>query len=331
MSDHSVKKQKQPRPGSWVFLLPAAAFALAAAARYGQLQRVWAAGMPETDLLLPLWATLAVTGTVIALWSAVKRAARRSALVGWAGRLLLTAGFAFLLFLLVPEIHIMNPGSWVFCTASIAGIVGCLFWPLLQKRSLLRRLSRILATVYLIAGLLCLYLGLNMLLGQQGPAAPAGTPALVLGSQVNGNVPSADLQARINTAAKWAKAHPSSKVVACGGKGSGETISEAECICRGLEQQGIASSRIILEDASTNTEQNVHNAIIILRTPTKSAALSALTVITDDYHTCRGRLLVQSFGLLSYPVPSPTPSSCLVVSVMREMLALPARLVQVIF
>ena len=70
------------------------------------------------------------------------------------------------------------------------------------------------------------------------PEEPLGT-VVVLGSKVNGTVPSADLQARIDRAAEYLLEHPSLSVVASGGQGAGENISEAAAIRDGLIAQGV--------------------------------------------------------------------------------------------
>ena len=92
-----------------------------------------------------------------------------------------------------------------------------------------------------------------------GRKAPAenGEYVIVLGAQVRGEVPTLVLSARIRAAAEYLKEHPQAIAVASGGKGSGESISEAEAIHRGLVRLGIAEERILLEDKSTSTAENL--------------------------------------------------------------------------
>lgn len=321
--DHKELEAAKPSGGNPLLvpgLLAVTVFSVLAIVRMFQLQKIWNAGKPDTDLLLPLFLLLMAAGLVLALWKSLKNAARRTPALGWVLRIPLVLLFAFTLYSAIRQYNIMNLGSWLFCGAAVLGIVGCLLWPLLRKHRVPRMLSTVFAVLYLLAGFVCLFLGLNMYLGTQGPSAPAGTPALVLGSQVNGTTPSADLQVRINTAAVWLKKNPSSKVVACGGKGKGESITEAECIRRGLTAKGIAANRILLDDKSVNTDENIKNAKKLL------GSAKSVAIVTDDYHTCRARLLAEAVGLQAYPVPSKTPDSCRTVSVMREFLALPVQM-----
>ena len=79
---------------------------------------------------------------------------------------------------------------------------------------------------------------------------------VVLGGRVRGEKPSRSLYKRIEKAAEYLKEHENIKVVASGGKGKGEEISEAEAIKRELVKLGIFENRIITEDKSVNTVEN---------------------------------------------------------------------------
>ena len=80
---------------------------------------------------------------------------------------------------------------------------------------------------------------------------------LVLGCRVYGARPSRLLRWRADRAAKYLKAHPQSVAVLSGGQGRDEAISEAEAMRRLLTQAGIAPSRLLLEDKSTSTQENI--------------------------------------------------------------------------
>ncbi|MCL6571812.1 MAG: YdcF family protein, partial [Bacillus sp. (in: Bacteria)] len=61
---------------------------------------------------------------------------------------------------------------------------------------------------------------------------------IVLGASVKGTVPSLAFASRINSAAYYLKKNKDSIVIASGGRGPGEDISEAESIKRELMKQG---------------------------------------------------------------------------------------------
>ena len=75
--------------------------------------------------------------------------------------------------------------------------------------------------------------------------------------------------------------------VLSGGQGSDEVISEAACMARYLSEQGVGEERMILEDQSTDTEENLGNskALIFARDPGAKVAFS-----TTNYHVFRSGL-----------------------------------------
>ena len=80
---------------------------------------------------------------------------------------------------------------------------------------------------------------------------------VVLGCQVKGTKPSKALKDRLDTAKEYMQANPETIAVLSGGQGKMEEISEAECMRRYLEKAGISRERLILEQRSTTTRQNL--------------------------------------------------------------------------
>lgn len=152
---------------------------------------------------------------------------------------------------------------------------------------------------------------------------PETATVLVLGSKVSGDVPSADLRVRILTASAYLKANPKAACVACGGRGRGENRTEAEVIREGLENLGINSSRIDLEDRSTSTEENIRNAMKIID---QNGLNQTLAVVTDEYHEYRACSIARGCGAEAYAVPARTPWYIFSACWARELLALSAYL-----
>jgi uncharacterized SAM-binding protein YcdF (DUF218 family) len=88
---------------------------------------------------------------------------------------------------------------------------------------------------------------------------------IVLGAGVNGTVPSLSLRERLDAAYDYLQEHPNTICVVSGGQGSGEDISEAECMYRYLVEKGIESKRIYKEDRSTSTEENMKFSLDIIK------------------------------------------------------------------
>ena len=81
---------------------------------------------------------------------------------------------------------------------------------------------------------------------------------IVLGAKVRkGGVPTRALQYRLDVAAVYAKAHPHVMIVVSGGQGADEDATEASVMKHYLVAQGIEPSRIIEEDRSTSTYENI--------------------------------------------------------------------------
>ncbi len=80
---------------------------------------------------------------------------------------------------------------------------------------------------------------------------------IVLGAQVRGDVPSKALRRRIEKAEEYLKENPETKAVLSGGQGIGENRSEAEVMREELVNAGIEKERLLIEDASTSTLENL--------------------------------------------------------------------------
>jgi uncharacterized SAM-binding protein YcdF (DUF218 family) len=140
---------------------------------------------------------------------------------------------------------------------------------------------------------------------------------IVLGARVKGTVPSLALQFRIDHAADYLKKNPDTIVIASGGKGPGEDISEAESIKNELIDHGINESRILLEDKSTTTYENIGFSKKLIP---KNAEIGL--VVTNDFHIFRAKMIANNEGLELSGLPAKTPIQALFKSYVREYLAL---------
>lgn len=113
---------------------------------------------------------------------------------------------------------------------------------------------------------------------------------VVLGCQVKPWGPSILLQDRINKAAEYLQDHPDVIVVASGGQGQDEHISEAQAIYDGLVEQGIDESRILQEDQSYNTIQNLRNSMELLEKNGYDIE-DDMIVVSNGFHLTRVRML----------------------------------------
>ena len=80
---------------------------------------------------------------------------------------------------------------------------------------------------------------------------------IVLGACVRGTRVTRSLSYRLKKAAAYAREHPHCLLVVSGGQGPGEDITEAQAMSAYLQNLGIERERILLEDRSVNTRENL--------------------------------------------------------------------------
>ena len=114
---------------------------------------------------------------------------------------------------------------------------------------------------------------------------------IVLGAAVRGDVPSLALSYRINKAYTYLKDNPDTQVIVSGGKGSGENVSEAECMARILEEKGIEASRILMEDKSTSTEENLEFSYPLIENDNTN-----IGIVSSNFHLYRALRIANKYG-----------------------------------
>ncbi|MCL2720793.1 MAG: YdcF family protein [Treponema sp.] len=137
---------------------------------------------------------------------------------------------------------------------------------------------------------------------------------IVLGCQVVGIYPSFPLVRRINTASKYLLENPDVMAVASGGQGPGEDIPEADVIRKYLIENGIEKERILIEDKSRNTVQNLKNSDELFNLKDKN-----ILIVTTDYHMFRSIAVAKKLGYKNvYGLPSISQRSVLPAYLFRE-------------
>ena len=128
---------------------------------------------------------------------------------------------------------------------------------------------------------------------------------VVLGAKVNESGPSVSLQDRIRGAYQYLTAHPEVIAIVSGGKGVDEPISEAQCMYQELTNLGIDPERIWLEDQATNTWENMHYSLELIRQNT-GVVPTKLGVLSSEYHLFRASLFAKANGVEFVGVPART-------------------------
>lgn len=141
---------------------------------------------------------------------------------------------------------------------------------------------------------------------------------IVLGAHVDGTRLTLALLERTRRALTYLEENPSTRAVLSGGKGEGEAVSEARAMYGYLTEHGISGNRLILEERSTNTKENLSYSLEKIGTLEAS-----IGIVTNHYHVLRGVLIGRKCGCRRiYPVPSRYRSWRLLIYIPRELLAL---------
>ena len=147
----------------------------------------------------------------------------------------------------------------------------------------------------LIAGLALLMALEGLVISGMNAAAPPGMDYLiVLGASVYQDGPSPGLTRRINAVMKCLDDHPNAVIIASGGQGRDEPISEAQCIRDELVKRGVDPARIVLEDKSTNTRENIANSLALMARPDAQVG-----IVTNNYHVWRALRLARRAGMVN--------------------------------
>ena len=192
-------------------------------------------------------------------------------------------GAACLLYyvLLVFRAGLMVNFGWFWILAG-AGFLLAAFFRRFPERTLAVWTSRLiligLAVVFLLIGVLS-----AVVIRGMNPAAPDSLDyVIVLGAQVRAKSPSLALEQRIERAREASVEYPDALLVLSGGQGRGEEISEAQCMWNELTRMGVDRKRLILEDQSTSTREN-----LIFSDRRCGCRKKKCGIVTNDFHIFR--------------------------------------------
>ena len=120
-------------------------------------------------------------------------------------------------------------------------------------------------------------------------------------------MPSPSLKHRLAAALEYAKEFPDVPIVVSGGQGPDELITEAEAMKCFLVERGIDPRLIIVEDASTNTWENLMltREVLKMDAPLKR---DKVLIVTSEFHMFRSLMLARRSGFEPHGKAAPTPA-----------------------
>lgn len=146
---------------------------------------------------------------------------------------------------------------------------------------------------------------------------------IVLGCQVRGRRITKSLKKRLDKAVEYVgmaqeqgerAGKGTIKIIVSGGQGNGEDISEAQAMNDYLIEQGMSPEQIIMEDKSTNTEQNFRFSMQYIEDTN-----AKIGIVTNNFHVYRAKKLAAAKGLTNIVgIPAPSDDRLFVNYMVRE-------------
>ena len=130
------------------------------------------------------------------------------------------------------------------------------------------------------------------------------------------------VMARLDKAVElWEADHRRAVIIASGGQGADEEVSEAEAMRTYLvEERGVPADAVIEENRSTTTMENLRNSKAIMDARSGAGAYRA-AVVTSDYHVFRTAEYAHKIGLAADGVGSRTARYFWPTAFIREYVA----------
>ena len=112
------------------------------------------------------------------------------------------------------------------------------------------------------------------------------------------------LSNRLDTAADYLESHPDTICVVSGGRGDGESVTEASAMKKYLvERKGIDPARVIEEDRAENTRENFAFSKALI--DEKLGSDAAIAFVTTDFHVFRAGRVAEKAGICATGIAAP--------------------------
>ncbi|MDD4601991.1 hypothetical protein SDC9_27479 [bioreactor metagenome] len=136
--------------------------------------------------------------------------------------------------------------------------------------------------------------------GQLSKPEP-GDAIIVLGAKLIGNQPSTMLRLRLDEANKLYHQGYATTIIVSGAQGPDEETSEALAMQAYLVRQGIPPEKILIEDKSFNTFENLYNCRAIML----EEGLESAIIVSNASHIRRSLVLARNLGIKATGAPAP--------------------------
>lgn len=197
---------------------------------------------------------------------------------------------------LVPSVFLIwNVGVWF--PAVVFAAVSAVFACFEKIKTLLKtkwRIPMIIAAVLFCACLVFSLVLSVLMISSFSYGDVKNTTVVVLGCQVREDGPSLMLSRRLDAAYEILSENGELYCIVSGGKGENEPYAESIAMKEYLVQKGIDESRIIEENKSLNTSENLINSSRLAK---EKGLNENLLVVTDGFHQFRAKILASKNGI----------------------------------
>ena len=177
--------------------------------------------------------------------------------------------------------------------------IGYLLWLLAVLIFAFPRLSKtwriVLAALLVLGAAVFAVFEAPVISNAKTDADPQSDYLIVLGAGVNGSAPSLSMVNRLEAALDYLEAYPDAVASVSGGQGAGEDVTEASAMHDWLVAHGMPESRIVQEDQSTSTRENLENSFAIIRSRGGDPA-DGVAVVSSEYHLYRAKRMARALG-----------------------------------
>lgn len=246
--------------------------------------------------------------------------------------ILIIAGVVMLIWFLIPFFtnRILNIGNITGIFVSLVLLLYGIFFShvnhfivSLWKWPFGKIIEIILGSAILAILVLAVMTSVCMLKALQEKEAQAGHPQpktiIILGCKVKGTVPSLMLTERLEAALSYLETSPDSNIIVTGGQGKDELITEADAMYNWLVANGVSSDKILKEDRSTDTQENLKYSMDIINSLDGIKWTSDVVIVTNDFHEYRALKIAEKTGFSASPCPAKTAWWLFPAYYVREM------------
>lgn len=129
--------------------------------------------------------------------------------------------------------------------------------------------------------------------------------AIVLGASIHENgQPSRILRSRLQAAMEFMERNPNAVVILSGGQGPDEPQAEALSMFRAMVEMGADPERLLQEDKSVNTRENLLYSMEIMEA--RGGTEVPVTLITSEFHQRRADYIASTLNIDTCPVSAHT-------------------------